>query len=129
MNGKLLLDTNAVIAIFAGDAEVQVAMRNVVECFLPAIVVGELHYGAQRSSKVAQNVATIQAFCSAATVLPCDEATALEYARIKNALRAKGRPIPENDVWIAAVATQHRLELLSNDVHFDAVNGLTRRSW
>jgi tRNA(fMet)-specific endonuclease VapC len=62
-------------------------------------------------------------------VLGCDTATARQYGRIKNALRARGRPIPDNDIWIAAIALQHDLTLLSRDRHFGAVAGLVVETW
>lgn len=129
MNGKVLLDTNAVIAIFADDASVLAIASQAAECFLPSIVLGELLYGAQHSSNVRKNLARIDAFCKTVPVLSCDETTAAEYGRIKNQLRTKGRPIPENDIWISAVAAQYQLGLLSNNEHFDHVDGLDRQSW
>ncbi len=129
MNGKTLLDTNAVIAVFANDAAILAIVSQATECFLPSIVLGELYFGAHHSANVADNLAKLQAFCDTVTILPCNEETAAEYGRIKNELRTKGRPIPENDIWIAAIAAQHRLELLSNDEHFDVVDGLNRKSW
>ncbi len=63
--------------------------------------------------------------CAAAVeVLTCDEETAQWYATVKFKLRKKGRPIPENDVWIAAIASQHKLTLLSRDSHFHGIEGL-----
>jgi tRNA(fMet)-specific endonuclease VapC len=129
MNGKTLLDTNAVIAVFAKDAAVLAIVSDATECFLPSIVLGELYYGAHHSAKVADNIARLEVFRDTVKLLPCDEETAAEYGRIKNELRTKGRPIPENDIWIAATAAQHRLELLSNDDHFDDVDGISRKSW
>jgi predicted nucleic acid-binding protein len=55
--------------------------------------------------------------------------TAAVYAELRSALRRAGRPIPANDAWIAALALQHRLPVLSRDEHFDAVAGLVRQSW
>ena len=129
MNGKTLLDTNAVIAVFGNDSAVLAIVSRAAKCFLPSIVLGELYYGAQHSAKVAENVATLEAFRDTMALLPCDEDTAVEYGRIKTELRRKGRPIPENDIWIAAIAAQYQLELLSNDEHFDDVHGLNRKSW
>jgi predicted nucleic acid-binding protein len=57
------------------------------------------------------------------------DATALAYARLRAALRRSGRPIPANDAWIAALALQHRLPVLSRDEHFDVVAGLERKGW
>lgn len=129
MNGELLLDTNAVIGVFANDPVVTAIVSQTSECFLPSIVLGELYYGAQRSTRTAENIAVLLAFCNTVTILLCDANTAAVDGRIKNELRVKGRPIPENDVWITAIATQHNLELLSRDDHFDEVDRLTRQSW
>ncbi|RLB16513.1 MAG: VapC toxin family PIN domain ribonuclease, partial [Deltaproteobacteria bacterium] len=52
-----------------------------------------------------------------------------EYAKIKNALREKGRPIPENDIWIAAIAVQYNLTLVSRDDHFKRIDGLHTEIW
>ena len=62
-------------------------------------------------------------------MLPVDLATTRHYAAVRNSLREQGTPIPENDVWIAALALQHELAVASRDEHFDRVAGLVRRSW
>lgn len=63
------------------------------------------------------------------TVLPCDEGTAYQYGVIRNALRTQGRPIPENDLWIAALAGQHDLVLATRDAHFEFIEGLAVERW
>jgi tRNA(fMet)-specific endonuclease VapC len=63
------------------------------------------------------------------TVLPCDATTARLYGEIKASLRSKGRPIPENDIWNAAVAQQHGLSLVTRDEHFNNVAGLAAEAW
>jgi tRNA(fMet)-specific endonuclease VapC len=62
-------------------------------------------------------------------VLVCDVETARHYGRVRNELRRKGRPIPENDIWIAATARQHDLILVTRDPHFDEVEGLPIEAW
>ena len=62
-------------------------------------------------------------------MLACDASTARFYGEIKNRLRAQARPIPENDVWIAAIALQHGLVLATRDEHFAAVDGLACERW
>ena len=57
-------------------------------------------------------------------VLACDTATAYEYGQMRNLLRQQGRPIADNDIWIAAVAMQYQLTLISRDAHFQEVDGL-----
>jgi tRNA(fMet)-specific endonuclease VapC len=127
--GRFLLDTNIVIALFAGEAAILERLAGVGEVFVPATVLGELYYGARKSARMAQNIARIDEFAGCNKILPCDAATAALYGNIKNQLRAKGRPIPENDIWIAAVALQYRLVLVARDAHFREIDGLQVEAW
>jgi len=124
MSGRALLDTNAVIALFAGEPEVLEMIARKTAVFLCVPVVGELRYGALASARVEQNLARLDEFAKAVAVLPCDTDSAMFYSAVKFALRKKGRPIPENDVWIAAIARQHNLSLLSRDTHFQEIDEL-----
>ena len=78
MNGKILLDTNAVIHVFAGDVGVLAVVAQSAECFLPSIVLGELYYGVNQSAKSPANLARLNAFCETVTILSCDAGTAIE---------------------------------------------------
>jgi len=129
MTGKYLLDTNIVIAIFAGVTDVLERLAESNEVFLPTIVLGELYYGARKSTHVDANLARIDDLAASSALLGCNLDTSRHYGRIKNDLRAKGRPIPENDIWIAAVAQQHGLTLISRDIHFSEVDTLTLEVW
>jgi tRNA(fMet)-specific endonuclease VapC len=122
MSGNALLDTNAVIALFAGDPAAVGAVANKTAVYLCVPVVGELRYGALASSRVQQNIARLEEFAGAMAVLPCDVESTVFYGAVKYELRGKGRPIPENDVWIAAIARQHKLTLVSRDAHFEALD-------
>ena len=124
MTGKVLLDTNIVIALFADEASVKQQLAIVGEIFIPSIVLGELYYGARKSARAEQNIARIDEFAAGNTVLLCDTTTARQYGVIKAQLRVKGKPIPENDIWIAAIAEQHQLTLVTRDSHFQHVDGL-----
>src|ERR687883_166901 len=124
MNGKYLLDTNIVIAIFADEAVVRQKLAEAAEVFVPSIVLGELYYGAQKSTRSASNVTRVDEFAANNSVLVCDTETARQYGEIKSELRMKGRPIPENDIWIAAIAKQYQLTLVTRDGHFDNVDRL-----
>lgn len=124
-----LLDTNAVIALQAGDADILALFDADEEILVPAIVIGELYYGAYNSGRVEANVAVIDDFAGANTVLACDAETAKVYGQVKHALRAKGQPIPDNDVWVAALAQQHGLVVLTRDEHFQQVTGIALERW
>lgn len=129
MSGKFLLDTNIIIAIFKNDAKVIQRLRSAVEVFIPTVAIGELFYGAQHSPNVQKNLAEVQTFAAHSNVLPCDLLTAEMYGQVKNELKRKGNPIPENDIWIAAIAQQHGLTLVSRDQHFLQVSELLIEAW
>jgi tRNA(fMet)-specific endonuclease VapC len=129
MSGRVLLDTNTVIALFARDSSVESHLEASDEVLLSSVALGELYYGARKSGRPEANAARIDELASITPVLACDAATARYYGEIKNQLRAKARPIPENDVWIAAIALQHGLVLATRDEHFAAVDGLTCERW
>lgn len=129
MSGRFLLDSNIVIAFLAGDDSVHNRLAQADELFTPSIVMGELYFGVLKSGRVEENLGRLRRFERACVVLGCDPGTAWEYAGIKNGLRSKGRPIPENDIWIAATARQHGLTLVTRDQHFSAVDGLKCDAW
>lgn len=129
MSGKYLLDTNIVIALFANDELVKENLGKAEEVFISSVVIGELFYGAYKSGRAKENITRVDTFASSNVVLGCDTETSRIYGEIKNALSVKGRPIPENDIWIAAVAIQHGLILVSRDSHFDEIDKLKIEAW
>lgn len=129
MIGRFLLDTNIIIALFAKDAAVVKAMKGADEVFVPSIVIGELRYGALKSTRTQENLNRLTVFSAQNVILPCDAVTASYYGQIKHNLRLKAHPIPENDIWIAAVAQQNALMLVSRDGHFQAVDDLSSITW
>lgn len=129
MNGRFLLDTNIIIALFAKDPVVHERIANAEEVFIPCNAIGELYFGAYKSLKIQENLARINEFALNNTVLPCDRDTAKWYGDIKNRLKEKGQPIPENDIWIAAIAQQYTLILVTKDPHFAIVENLKVESW
>lgn len=129
MSGRFLLDTNIVIALFADEAIVKDNLAQANEVFIPSIVIGELYYGARRSGRIEANLAKVDELVAVSAVLVCDAETARQYGKVKNNLRLKGRPLPENDVWIAALALQHDLFLVTRDAHFQEVENLQTVGW
>lgn len=129
MNGRFLLDTNVIIALFARDPMIHERLSNASEVFIPCIVIGELYFGSYKSLKVQENLNRIDEFALSNTVLPCDIETAKKYGDIKNRLKEKGQPIPENDIWIAAIAQQYALTVVTKDAHFKLVENLKIELW
>ncbi|KAF5410524.1 MAG: type II toxin-antitoxin system VapC family toxin [Euryarchaeota archaeon] len=128
MTGKLL-DTNIIIALFADDVSVKEHLAKAEHVFIPAIALGELYFGVHRSTETDANCVRLNDFASSSAVLVCGITTARHYGRIKNGLLKKGRPIPENDIWIAAIAMQYGLTAVTRDLHFDAIDGITIERW
>jgi len=81
------------------------------------------------SARRDKNLKQIEGILSVATILKCDGETARWYGQLEQKLRSKGRPIPQNDVWIAAVAMQYRLVLVTRDKHFEQVDNLVTQDW
>ena len=125
----MILDTNALSAFLDGDAAVGDALRAQARAAIPVIVLGEFRYGIAQSRRRSSYEAWLDTSLIHFDVLPVTDETAIAYAALRLALKVSGRPIPANDAWIAALALQHQLPVLSRDQHFDAVPGLDRRSW
>jgi tRNA(fMet)-specific endonuclease VapC len=125
----MILDTNAVSGIFRGDASLEGVLAPDARHQLPVIVVGEYGFGLKKSRASQRLQLLLDRLITESDVLEIDLETAGHYAAIRNGLRERGRPIPENDVWIAALCVQHRQRLVSRDAHFDRIPGLERVGW
>jgi tRNA(fMet)-specific endonuclease VapC len=123
-SGDLLLDTNIVVALVASEQAVIDRLARATRVFIPSTVIGELYYGAFNSSRVTANGARVDALVLTSSLLSCGADTARWYGQVKSQLRQIGRPIPENDLWIAAAALEHGLILLTRDAHFTGIAGL-----
>jgi len=129
MSGRYLLDTNIIIGLFASEASIINNLAQAEEVFIPSIALGELYFGARKSGRSQKNLERIDEFVSNVTVIECNAITASHYGDGKNKLRMKGRPLPENDVWIAALALQYELTLVTRDAHFQQVDNLETAFW
>ncbi len=125
---RCLLDTVILVGYLRGKPEIQQRLTTSTP-YISVISIGELYIGALRSKSAANEIQKITRLLTFVPVLVCDMATAEHYGRIKHTLWKKGRPIPENDIWIAATALQYGLPLVSNDAHFMEVGGLALEQW
>lgn len=128
MPGSYLLDTNIIIAFWKSDPSIVEKLTG-VNIVLSCTVVGELLWGAHKSQQSEPNINRIDDYVSSNVVFVVDYETAKFYGRVKSVLMSTGNPIPENDVWIAALALQHDLILVSRDHHFKAITGLKLEFW
>lgn len=125
----MILDTNALSAIADDQTAAVRVFTTAASIELPVVVLGEYRYGIAHSRRRHEYERWIEELIAATRVLPVDKGAAAHYALIRSELKKAGRPIPSNDLWIAALCRQHRLPLLSQDRHFDAVRDLERVGW
>ena len=123
---NLLIDTNIYTHAFNGNTEVIRILQRAQKISICAITIGELLSGFKAGSKENINKAELEEFLDSPRVqlIGIDEDTAEFYSEIQTALKKKGKPIPTNDIWIAAAALQYGLKLYTNDRHFKSVPGL-----
>lgn len=125
----MILDTNALSAFVDGDTGIGDVLRRQAQVAIPVIVLGEFRYGIAESRHRAAYEAWLESQLIHFDILAVTDETTFAYAAVRVALGKLGRPIPANDAWIAALALQHRLPILSRDQHFDAVPDIERRGW
>ncbi|HUA84041.1 MAG TPA: type II toxin-antitoxin system VapC family toxin [Bryobacteraceae bacterium] len=125
----LILDTNALSAVVDEQPGITEALGRAATVAIPVIVLGEYRFGIAQSRRRAHCEGWLNASLVAYDVLEVNERTAKSYAEIRVELKTAGKPIPSNDLWIAALCRQHRMTLLSRDRHFDVVDGLRRIVW
>ena len=125
----VLLDTNAFAALFRGDLEILEVLARAECVYASAIVMGELEAGFRGGSRYVENLALLERFLTRPTVdiLPVSRDTGNCFGRVKSALKAKGKPLPINDVWLAAQCLETGAVLLTYDRHFATIDGL--RMW
>jgi tRNA(fMet)-specific endonuclease VapC len=125
----VILDTNALSAFVDGDEALGARVSGEPRLGVPVIVLGEFRYGISGSRYRRRYERWLAEHLRDFEILPVTEDTTIAYANIRAALKKAGRPIPAHDAWIASLALQHRLRILSRDEHFDAVPGIRRESW
>jgi tRNA(fMet)-specific endonuclease VapC len=129
MNERFLLDTNTISAALLYRREVLDLLIPAQSLYVPAVVLGELYHGAYKSARRDVNLAVCRSIARNNAILSCDAHTADVYGRIVADLESRGQRIPANDIWIAALAIQHNLTLLTRDAHFDRASGLSAVQW
>jgi len=125
----MILDTNAVSALGSKDADLITLLASSARHHLPVVVIGEYDFGLTNSRRGEDLRKWLTWLVSESIVLPIDLETAARYALLRKELKQTGKPIPVNDLWIAALAMQHGLPIVSRDAHFDHVSSVKRIAW
>lgn len=125
----MLFDTNAISALAEGDLALLRVLPGDRPWYLPSIALGEYRFGLMKSIRRAALETWLEEIEEACTVLMPNEVTARYYAVIRGILERSHTPIPYHDIWIAALAVQYGLPVLSRDAHFDRISGIRRIGW
>ncbi|MBC7399042.1 MAG: type II toxin-antitoxin system VapC family toxin [Mucilaginibacter sp.] len=115
---KCFLDTSVIIHFFKSNASIIELLKTFQEVYVSNIVVGELYYGAYASSNATKHIQQIQDFLTDCIIVSPDLDASIAYGKLKADLKRKGSPIPENDIWIAAIAIEQNIPLFTTDNHF-----------
>ncbi len=125
---RVALDTNRITDLFRGDADLAAQLETCEEVCIPFVVIGELRAGFYGGTQLHRNeimMARLLAKTTVAVLFPTRETTE-HYARVFVQLKRAGTPIPDNDLWIAALVLEHDLILLTRDRHFERIPQLLR---
>ena len=128
-DAALILDTNALSAAAEEHSGVMQLLAGAQQVALPVVVIGEYRYGINQSRYRTRYRRWLDGLIADCTVLDISEDTTRHYADVAIELKQLGKPIPTNDLWIAALCRQYGLPLLSRDRHFDVVAGIRRLNW
>jgi tRNA(fMet)-specific endonuclease VapC len=122
MIGNSIVDANVVIDYLRGKNNLlsQLMEKEVVS--ISVIVIGELIFGAENSLQLKKHLSQVEELLSQVNIIGVDYETSQIYGKTRADLKKNGTPIPENDIWIAAIAIQHNLTLITNDKHFANIN-------
>lgn len=129
MSGDLLLDSSVVVALLRGVNGIEQRLEQFDHLWLPVIALGELEIGVHLATRAKEQRAALDGFLPGVSLVTLSAETARHYARLRATLARAGTPIPENDLWIAAIAIEHQWPLATRDAHFTHVPGLNLLDW
>jgi tRNA(fMet)-specific endonuclease VapC len=123
---KILIDTNAISEFFLGNEEVLAKIAEAEIIYISVVVLGELYAGFKNGTREKQNRQWLKQFCAKPSIQIADvtNETAEIFSDIMHSLRKKGKPIPTNDVWLAAQAFETGSAFITFDKHFTNIHGL-----
>ena len=129
IGNKYLIDTNIIVEIFKGNKIIAEKLNKLSEFYISAIVLGELFVGTNRVINKDAHLKRLTDLLLFTKVFLIDNITSKIYGKIVADLFKKGKPIPLNDIWIAATTFQHELVLITSDSHFTEIDDLKVKYW
>ena len=126
---KYLFDTNIIIGFLKNDIKIVERAGELEEINISVITVGEILYGANNSEKSEENIKKYKNFFEFCNIVNVTEKTAEFYAEIRYKLKKAGKPIPENDIWIAAIAVENGYTIITRDKHLKSIEFIKTEEW
>ena len=126
---KYLIDTNIVIYYLNNEYEIVYRMKDMSNFCISTITVGELYYGLNNSSKKLENEIILENFLRNIEIVDINKKIAFHYGYIKSKLKKQGNLIPDNDIWIAAIAYNRNLVIATRDKHFQHIDFIHLEKW
>lgn len=126
---KILLDTNIVIEVLKGNKIFADKIVRLPGFYIPTIVLGELYTGINRVTNKAKHLKMLADFLTLCRIVHIDATTSRLYGEIMATLYKKGKPLPTNDVWIAAITKQYKFTLITKDNHFKEIKNIIVKYW
>lgn len=124
-----IFDTNIIIGFLKNERAIVEKIINEEVINIPVITVGEMLFGANKSDNSEKNLSLYKDFFKCCEIFEITERTSEYYADIKYFLKKSGKPIPENDLWIAAIAKEHDFTLITRDKHFKNIDLIKSEEW
>jgi tRNA(fMet)-specific endonuclease VapC len=125
----MILDTNALSAFAAADRDLLKVLRTDRPWALPVVVIGEYRFGLLGSQEGPKREQWLQGLMAVVRILPITKSTTSHYAKVRHEVKQMKRRIPPNDSWIAALALEHGLPVLTRDAHFKNLPGVDQVTW
>ena len=125
----LAIDTSVAVNILNADKSIISKVFQFYPIYLPIVVVGELLFGAKNSGKSEKNIKKYINFINECLILNTTKTIADNYSEIRHSLKKIGKPIPENDLWIAAICKSYELPLMTMDKHFKYIEDINIIEW
>ena len=126
---KYLLDTNIAVLYLNNDPAIVSKMYNHFNVCISTISVGELHYGFNNSKNKEKNMILLYRFFDNIDIIDVTKTVAYQYSNLRLKLKSLGKPIPDNDIWIAAIAQEHDFILVTRDKHFLNLDFIETEYW
>lgn len=124
-----IFDTNIIIGFLKNDKSIVSKLKIEKNINTSVITIGEMFYGAKNSNNSIKNMEIYNDFFKYCNIFGITRKTSEYYADIRFELKKIGKPIPENDIWIAAIAKENDMVIVTRDKHLKDIEFIATEEW